>query len=286
MKILKMKIHQSTQSFFPALFAILLAVTITSCDNESTKSSAGTGTMEVVMHDNPGNYQEVWVDVQRVEVNNQADEDTTKGWVVISEPDKRYNLLELINGSQEVLGEAELETGIYSQIRLILGDDNTIVVNDSTYNLQTPSAQQSGLKLNINADIKEGMTYTLMLDFDVSRSIVVRGQGGATNETYLLKPVIRAYAQAETGTISGIIEPAESEPWVYAIVDEDTVASTRAEVNTGEFKLLGLPSNTYLVSVESTTEDYDSQVISNVEVTAGENNNLGTITLDAIIINL
>ncbi len=276
---LKYIMSQFTNAIIPAGIAVLFAFSIVACDEQTSRpsASAGTGTMLVLLHDNPGNYQEVWIDVQRVEVNNKADEST--GWVVISEPQERYNLLELINGAQEVLGEAELDEGTYRQIRLILGNNNTIVVDDSTYQLKTPSAQQSGLKLNIDAEIQEGLITTLALDFDVKRSIVKRGRGQSKVEPYLLKPVIRAYALIETGTISGVVAPAEAEPWIYAIVGEDTVSSTRSEKITGEFQLLGLPENTYDVSIEPTLEGYESQVIPDVEVTAGEDTDLGTIDL-------
>lgn len=258
--------------------ALMLLVFITGCDQWIGSSSDETGTMEVILHDNPGPYEELWVDVQRVEVNNQEDEGS--GWVVINEPQQRYNLLELVNGAQEVLGEAELEEGMYRQIRLILGDDNELVVDGESYSLQTPSAQQTGLKLNIDAQITSGITYTLYLDFDASRSIVQKGNAQGS-DPYLLKPVIRAYTQAETGIISGAVDPADADPWIYAIAGEDTVASTRGEENTGEFKLLGLQEDVYTVSIEPVVEEFDAVVIENVEVIAGEETDLGTIELDS-----
>lgn len=268
--------------FLPAVISIFLFFGLTACDGpfSGTTPDGGTGTMKVLLHDNPGDYQEVWIDVQRVEVNNREDEGS--GWVVINEPQQRYNLLELVNGSHEVLGEAELEEGYYRQIRLILGDDNTIVVNDNTYQLQTPSAQQSGLKLKIDAEVQEGAMLTLLLDFDVARSIVQKGRGHGQAQNpypYLLKPVIRAYTQAEAGSVSGIIDPAEAEPWIYAIADEDTVASTVSEENTGEFQLRGLPENTYTIAIDPASEDYESVSVPDVEVVAGEDTDLGTIEL-------
>jgi hypothetical protein len=46
---------------------------------------------------------------------------------------------------------------------LLLGDKNTVVVGDKTYDLKTPSAQQSGLKLKINQTLVAGATYEFML---------------------------------------------------------------------------------------------------------------------------
>jgi hypothetical protein len=264
---------------FGFLFLMLtLTFTISSCDLFTGGSS--TGTLKVVMHDNPGDFQSIMVDIQRVEVNNRLDEGS--GWIVVAEPGEQYDLLELVNGAQAILGEAELDEGVYRQIRLILGDNNSITVNDTTWALMTPSAQQTGVKLNINAEIREGITYTIALDFDAGRSIVTTGSGpghGPNSGPYLLKPVIRAYSQAETGTISGIIEPAESEPWIYAVAGEDTVSSTRSEAGTGEFRLMGLPEDTYTVIINPVSGDFEEIAVTDVEVTAGEDTFLGTIEL-------
>ena len=289
----------------PMLFMLFMLISLQACDQQSTAPSDGTGTMKVMLHDNPGDFQEVWIDIESVQVNpnqlEEANQDEESTWTVINEPQQRYNLLELVNGAREVLGETELEAGYYRQIRLILGDDNTVVVNDSTYQLQTPSAQQSGLKIKIDTEIEEGMNYELNLDFDVARSIVQKGGGASNNPapdrgngngysedrmhgngaySYLLKPVIRAYTNAQAGSVSGVVAPAEVEPWIYAIAGEDTTASTRPEENTGSFRLMGLPEDTYTISVEPVSEAYESVEVQDVTVTAGENHDLGTIPIE------
>jgi hypothetical protein len=197
------------------------------------------------------------------------------GWIdIINEP-KRIDLLSLINGNVELLGEIDLEPGEYNQMRFILGEENSIVIDGESIPLDTPSAQQSGLKLNIQSEIVEGGIYTLLLDFDASRSIVQAGASGK----YILKPVIRSVSLQASGAIEGVIVPAEAEPWVYAIADRDTLSGTRA-TDSGNFRLIGLPAGTYQVSIEPTDSQYDHEVISNVEV---ENN--ATTILGPVILN-
>ena len=45
--------------------------------------------------------------------------------------------------------------------------------------LTTPSAQHSGLKLNVHAELTEGITYKILLDFDAVRSVVKTGSGAS-----------------------------------------------------------------------------------------------------------
>jgi len=256
---------------------LLLFFTMSACD----QGLENTGTFRVVMHDNPGEFKEVWIEVLRVEVNNLDDEEN--GWQVISEPGEHYDLLTLVNGNQAVLADTELEAGTYRQIRLILGDDNYVVLNGengengATYGLKTPSAQQTGVKLNIDAEILPGITYTLGLDFDVNKSIVRRGNAPVP-DPYLLKPVIRAYAQAATGIISGVVDPYVEGTMVSTEAGEETV-STYVEEETGAFKLIGLPTGTYDIVVDA-GEDYDPVTVEGVEVVAGETTDVGVIELE------
>ncbi len=249
-----------------------LMISLVGCDDGIFDSTDDSGTFRVILHDAPGDFQEVNVDIQRVEVNKEEDEDS--GWTTISEPDQVYDLLELINGVQEVLGEEELEAGTYRQIRLILGDENTVVIDDESHDMMVPSGQQTGIKLNIDAEIESGIEYNLLLDFDAKRSVVRRGQGD-----FLLKPVIKATNEAITGNVAGTIEPEEARPWIYAIAGDDTLSTTRSEEGTGEFRLIGLEEGTYDISFEP-VDGYQSKIEEDVEVEIGETTDLGTVEID------
>ncbi|MEX0593737.1 MAG: DUF4382 domain-containing protein [Balneolaceae bacterium] len=244
----------------------------------STAPDGGTGTMEVRMHDAPGDYDEVNVFIERVEVNREESEE---GWQVIAEPNRVFDLLELVNGAYEVLGEEELESGTYRQIRLIVRQEGTHVIeNGEEVELTVPSGEQTGLKLNVNAVIEPDTRYVLVLDFDADRSIVKRGNSGMG---YLLKPVIRANSLATTGTISGTATP-EARAAAYAILnagtaEADTVSGTFADETDGQFKLSSLPEDTYTVSIVPREEGFEEHHEEDVEVTAGEDTNIGEIDL-------
>src|SRR3546814_5702897 len=71
-----------------------------------------------------------------------------------------YNLLELVDGHDTLLVDAMIPSGKIHQLRLVLGDENWITINGEDHALKTPSAQQSGLKLNINADVVRSEEHT------------------------------------------------------------------------------------------------------------------------------
>jgi len=268
----------SIQAQFKTVLFTVLTATLLFWGCQSSMDSGtniGTGTMLVKLHDAPVDYDEVNISIERVEVNNT--ESANSGWTVISEPNEVYNILDLVNGEFEILANAELEVGTYKQIRLILNDQNTVVIDGETFNLLVPSGVQTGVKLNIDAEIREGIQYTLLLDFDANRSIVKQG----STSQYALQPVIRATNEAITGNVSGTILPAEARAAVFAISDSDTVSTTFADLETGQFMLVGLPEGSYTVSVEAREDGFESALFSDVEVTLGETNNLGDIELES-----
>lgn len=254
------------------LLGVGLIASLAACDNE-----AQMATVQVQLIDAPADYEAVFIDVVDVQVNVGEEED---GWQSLDEANMGvYNLLELTNGASVLLGEIALPAGELSQVRLILGDNNSLVTDGQTVALSTPSAQQSGLKLAVNQELEAGITYQLVIDFDAARSIVESGNSG----DYNLKPVIRASMDPRTGAISGVIEQGVSEgvnATVFAIVGEDTLTSAYTD-DTGNFLLGALPEDTYTVSISPETgSGYIATDVENVSVTIGEVNELGTITLN------
>jgi hypothetical protein len=235
----------------------LAGIAILSACKKDPSVNPGMGRLEVSLTDSPAEYQQVNIDIQRVEVHTSHG-DTNSGWIALDINEGVYNLLELTNGIDTVLGSVELPAGKVSQLRFILGNNNSIMVDNQTHKLETPSSMQSGLKLQIHADIKEGITYKLLLDFDAARSIVATGSG-----KYNLKPVIKVITEATSGAIKGVISPASSKPVIYAINGTDT-STTYADTTTGYFLLRGLAPATYSVMVKPAAPYKDTTFSSTV----------------------
>ena len=246
------------------LLVFIAALSLAACSNDEQ-----TARLEIRLTDAPGDYEAVYVDIQGVEINTESDD---SGWKQLEVNKGIYNLLDFTNGMDTLLATAVLPVGTISQIRLKLGEDNTVVIDGITKDATTPSAQQSGLKLNVHAELLEGITYKLWLDFDAARSIVETGNGKLN-----LKPVIRTYTEAQNGAIKGVVIPAESMPAVFAITGSDTVATTYAD-ETGKFLLQGVPEGKYLVSFDP-KEGFDPFQKADVSVSTGVVTDLGTVAL-------
>jgi hypothetical protein len=242
-----------------------LAFLVSSCDDEKNAK------IQVWLTDAPADYQEVNVDITGVEIHS-SETDNGTGWTALNVTAGVYNLRELANGMEMLLGESEIPGGKISQIRLKLGENNTVKVSDEVFPLNTPSSQQSGLKLQLHQVLAEGITYKILLDFDAARSVLQTGNGA-----YSLRPVIRASTSAEDGAIKGMVTPAGTPVTISAILDNETVTTTSVDDN-GNFMLKGLAAGTYKIVFDAGT-DFQTAEKTDVVVELGATTDLGTIAL-------
>ena len=259
-----------------------LMISIFGCsDSQSSKMSAEAPTISVKLVDAPGDYDAVNVEIVDVMIKMDDDSDSESGWMSLNAEAGSVNLLDFTGGISKVLVDRFLiPAGTLSQMRLVLGDGNTIVIrNDAdepeTFDLKTPSAQQSGLKLKVNTTIEEGFTYDFILDFNVEKSIVNAGNSG----NIILKPVLNVSTEVSSGIIEGTIEPNDVPSMVSVLVDDmgtedtsdDFVISANTD-DTGAFALWGVPAGAYdVVATPLDSEsDYAEGTAMGVTVVNGE----------------
>ena len=212
----------------------LLVIQISSCNKDK---NAGKAQVSVRMTDAPANYDAVMIDVQGVEITGNGG-----SAVLLNASAGLYNLLELSNGVNTLIATGDMDAGTVSQIRLILGPNNSVLVNGVVYPLSTPSAQQSGLKLHVNQTFEAGIAYSILLDFDANQSIIQKGTG-----EYQLKPVIRTIDAAISGSIKGSITPVGGIVTVTAT--SNGISYSSVTNTTGSFLISGLPSGTYDITI-------------------------------------
>ncbi|WP_052184244.1 DUF4382 domain-containing protein [Psychroserpens sp. Hel_I_66] len=254
----------------------IFCLVLTGCnDDDSSSTVQGTSKLTVRLVDEPGDFEHVYIDIVDVlvKVNNDSEDDNWQSLEAINTG--IYDLLELTGGINVLLAdEYTIPSGTLNQIRLVLGNNNTVVIDGISQELTTPSAQQSGLKIQVNETLEPDFEYVFWLDFNVDESIVIAGSSG----NIILKPVIRASAEISTGIISGTIAPSDVQTLVSVNVGSEVI-STYADID-GNYVLVGVPAGNYDVTF---TPDIDSgllpTVVEDVEVVVGQ-----TTVLDVVIL--
>lgn len=227
------------------------------------------GTLKISLTDAPVDFEAVNITFSEVSAHIDGN------WMILSGQQQTINLLEFSNGRTTEIGSADVPVGEYTQIRLKIAAAEVVVGEDS-HQVTVPSGAQTGLKLITQFTIIAGSTVELIVDFDVSRSVVTTGPPSQP-KSYRLKPTLRVTSRAVTGSISGIVTNPQNLPVAYALASGDTVTSTIVDKNTGTFMLAFLPEGTYTVALRDTL-DYSLEM-ANVQVTPGANQDLGNLSL-------
>ncbi len=258
------------------------------CGGGDGDSSSSTGTLSVAMTDAPAcGYDNVFVTVEKVRVHKSGDaEETDEGWhEIVLDPAKRIDLLELTNGVLAELGQTDLPAGTYTQMRLVLADNettpmaNAVVLSGSQgeeVELTTPSGQQTGLKMNLDVTVEPDKVARVVIDFDACKSVVKAGASGK----YLLKPVLSVFTIiTDMGqSIIGYLNTATlgATTTVSAQIDGKVVKATPPDAN-GKFVLYPVTPGTYDLVITSTGKA--TAVMTGVPVVTTKNTDVGSATV-------
>jgi hypothetical protein len=184
------------------------------CGDSST-SASGTGSVNVKMTDAPfasDSVRSVDIFVVRVDARtadadsaeaaaNVDDDANSDGWTTLAEPNQSFDLVTLTNGNTVTLGQDEVAAGTYNGFRLVIDQskssvtlkDGTVLTGTSNPGVKFPSGDRSGIKILLSSPVVVNAdgTTTLLVDFDLANSFVIRGSSIAS-AGLLFKPVIHA----------------------------------------------------------------------------------------------
>lgn len=261
---------------FPFLTAALI-IFLSGCNESITDNDNTPGRLVVKVTDAPfpiDNIEAAMVTLTKVEIRKVCDSVCDGNpFMVIWEDTMTVNLLELRNGIVEELTDIEIPQGKYDLIRLYVDQASLKIKDGDTYDVKVPSGKQTGIKIFIKPaiNVSGGLTSEVLLDFDLSRSFVMKGNMHSPHgiNGFNFKPVIRAVNNTTAGRIAGLVSDtskvklANAQVWVK----QDSVISTAFTDSLGHYALIGLPAGSY--SIFATKENYDTVSFSGVKVLEG-----------------
>ena len=131
------------------------------------------------------------------------------GWESLPMPQETYtiDLLQFHSGeTTELVPPVILNSGKYTQIRLVVSEAKLIIVDDNDVTteilVEIPSENLKTDK-NFDFDVETDRAADILIDFDLSQSLVVTGPSGSPS--YKLKPVLHIVSASEAATITGAI---------------------------------------------------------------------------------
>jgi len=138
-------------------------------------------------------FESIMIVLKEVKIHSGTDENA--GWLDIATDTKEIDLLKLQVGVSKILGDATQKEGTYNQLRLVIEKVEPKLKEGEKGELKIPSGAQTGLKINLNLEVKANSKYVVVLDFNAEESIKEKGNGNAKNEKiperFMLNPVIK-----------------------------------------------------------------------------------------------
>jgi hypothetical protein len=159
------------------LVPVILLPFIFSCKEKEVRFSP----VHFYLMDSPSNFDSINIHIKKIEANVIAD---SAVWVPLKTNDTIVNVFHLQDSISMQVAHDNVPQGLLKQIRFILGNDNTVVINGTSYPLQLPGAASAAFLIDIDKKLND-VFNGFILDFDASQSIV--GDSG----NYRLEPVIK-----------------------------------------------------------------------------------------------
>lgn len=217
----------------------------------------------------------------------EAEGDADSFVIIFDEPaGVPFDLVNLRNGRTDLLAEAELPAGKYTQVRLIVSGGEVTLTDGRVFPLKVPSGEQSGIKLRLTFEVVEDEETSLLLDVDLTRAFMpvpggkIHGAGDIHRFHFRPSHAMRLMNQARVGEIQGAVTDESDQPIADASVtayqDDVEITSTSSDED-GGYMLVGLPPGTY--RVEFSAPGYADTEILDVSVSAGHT----TTDVDAVL---
>lgn len=192
-------------------------------------------------------------------------------FITLSEDTITIDLIDLRNGVSETLLDLEIPTGEYDLVRLYV-DEAGLKLKDSDeiHRVKVPGGSKTGIKIFLRPalEVSEGNLSEILLDVDLSRSFILRGNMDHNNG-FIFKPVIRAANMAKAGCVRGFVTDttglklSDASVWI----EQDTVLATAFSDSLGFYAIIGVPAGEY--SVSATKEGFDTVRFDGVNIIAG-----------------
>lgn len=245
-------------------FAAVLALSLlTACGGGGSSGPSGSGTVDILATDAPFAHDivvsaDVWVREVRIRGNG--------GFTTLYDGTPiQLDLVNLRNGLTRQLVSAQVSSGSYDQIRLILERSRLELVNGDVFDsdlgtLNLTSTDTAGLRLNIQPPLAvgDGVARTVLLDFDLCKTFhAVPGNDPLGATSYSLMPVVHVSNESDSGEVRGVVREDDGAGGLVGVADvtvylllpgetdpQNAVRTTATEAG-GAYALIGVPAGSY-----------------------------------------
>lgn len=264
--------------------------------NSNPNIPKGQSQVSLYMMDGPADFTKVLVDIRQVTVEvdtaskqNDPDADdqwdanycgphrtaanSSVIWDTLAITPGVYDLLQLRNGTDTLLGAGLYTTGKILKIKVTLGSDNTVYTDSTTHYPLEIFGPSPAFTVNVSRTNVQDVTnneFKIWLDFNLARSVFF------WSGTYYLSPYFVVFNDMVTAKVQGTVLPQGAGALVTGINGTDTLYAV--PFGNGQYQFRNVPAGTWSFNFKG-RNGYQDTTISNIAVDSMKTVKLPTITL-------
>lgn len=236
-------------------FYLVLVISLAALASCNDPDSSPRALLNVILVDSPAKWDSVFVEFEGVEISMlvQGRETTPETFFFeYKNGDKKIKVSELVGGNALLLGRNELPLGQVIEVTVKLGTENSMFYDQDEYALPLidPLSTDIVLPLSQSLVIEKGISYDLVLDIDLEKSIE---QKSSEPLSYQLNPTFSLIKGVGKGDLKGFLSNQKLYPVALLFNDIDTLSTHLNSAGTYYFRA---PAGEYTLRLDPKDDRY------------------------------
>jgi hypothetical protein len=165
-----MKILQPIKSIF---FTLSILVCFSSCTKDDINADSNLSAVSVKLRSSTGELDKVYIEIEDVQLRIKDKDNTSNAWLSLSAINKgTYNACDLREDSELLLVDnLKIGSGYIYEIRLVLGDNNFIDLEDTLHRLDVSNLGNASPSNLLRTELVKDRFYDFVIEIDIDKSV-------------------------------------------------------------------------------------------------------------------
>lgn len=144
-----------------------------SCSNDEMDTNVDVSGVSVKLKSIVGVFDKVYVDIKDVQLKVIQDDSASNAWVSLNAVNSgTYNMFDFRDDAAlQLVTNSEVKSTYIYGIRLVLGDNNFVDIDNTLYSLDITNLGNSNPSNLMTMELKPNRFYDITIDMNVDRSL-------------------------------------------------------------------------------------------------------------------
>ena len=165
-----MKLLQPVKSIF---FTLCILACLTSCTKDDFDSDSNLSSVSVKLKSSTGELNKVFLEIEDVQLRVKDNDNGPNTWLSLNTINNgTFNACDLKEESELLLADNfEIESGYIYEIRLVLGDNNFIDIENTLHSLDVSNLGNATPSNSVKTELVKHRSYDFVISIDIDKSV-------------------------------------------------------------------------------------------------------------------